>query len=225
MFQTILKFILRPFTRPIRYGALKMMKKFRQPDDKRPAIAAANHLLDEIVLPSVFDFFRENKFRELANFKKLPVSEHDRIFNELEVAGVCLATSYLRATKSVVDVADYHFWQDTETCLPKQIQRILINYGVDGSNAKLMKQLIDMRRAEYEELAAKVLDVTDNEKTDFKILAPEMKNIAAAIQAIAVGATGHIRRGKIKERDQLIKHLIGWLLILQRVIGKFVNRL
>ena len=223
----IVKFILRPFAGFIRYGALKIMKKFRQPDDKRPVIAVSDHILNEIVLPSVFNVFRENKFRELARFKKLPVSEHDRIFNELESAGVCLAIFYLNTAKLLARSGDYHFWQDTEEHLSKQLQKILIGFGVDGSNAKLMRQLIEMRYAEYEELAKKVWDANDevDKKTDFKSLPSEMKRIAAAIEATAIGTTDHIRRGEIEEKDHLIKYLIEWLLFLNRRIGRFIRNL
>jgi len=225
MFAKILAFILRPFARPIRYGTLKIMKKLRSLDDKRPAIAASDHILNEIVLPSVFCAFQDNKFRELAYFKKLPVSEHDRIFNELEVAGVCLAIFYLRAIKPLVKPDDYHFWQNAEEHLPKQLQKILMDYGADGSSAKLLKQLIDMRYEEYEELAKKVRDANDDKKTEFKTLPPEMKQVAAAVQATAIGTTDHIRRGKVKEKDPLIQYLIGWFLSLQKRIGKFVGNL
>ncbi len=114
----IIRFILRPFAKPIRYGALKIMKRMRPPNDMRPIIATADHIL-EIILPSVFSFFQDETFRELAHFKKLPVVEHDRIFNELQVAGTCLVVFLIRSMKSVLKVEDYHFWQEVETYLPK----------------------------------------------------------------------------------------------------------
>lgn len=225
MFTKIIVFFLRPFVGLIRYGALKIMKKFHSPNDKRPVIATSDHILNEIVLPSVFNTFRENKFRELAYFKKLPVSEHDRIFNELEVAGICLTIFYLHAIKPLVKPDNYHFWQDVEEYLPKQLQRALMNYGVDGSNAKLLKQLVEMRREEYEKLAEKICDVSSNKETEFKNLPLEMKRIAAVVQATAVGAADHIRRGKIQEKDPLMQYLVEQLLFLQKKIGKFVKNL
>lgn len=217
-------FILRLFAGPIRYAVLKIMKRFRAPDDKRPAISASDHILNEIVLPSVFRTFQEDKFREHARFKKLPVSEHDRIFNELEAASICLAVFYLRAIKQV-RLEDYHFWQDTEYHLPKQLQRTLMGYGVMSSNAKLMRELIYMRQEEYEEIAEKVWDASHQEKPEFRDLPLETKQLGALLQATAVSTADHIRRGKIEERDPLIKYLIEWLLLLQREIGKFVKNL
>jgi len=220
----IVRFILRPFAGPIRYGALKIMKKLRVPGDRRPMIAASDYVLNMIVLPSVFQTFQEEKFRELARFKKLPVSEHDRIFNELQVAGVCLAIFYLRAVKSL-RLDEYRFWHETEESLPKQLQRMLMDYGVASSNAKLMRQLIDMRRGEYEEIAEKELEVTNFYKPEFRDSPPEIKQLGASIQATAVGATNHIRRGKMEDEDPLIRYLIDWLLLLQRKIAGFVQKL
>jgi|GEM_PF-3160580 len=224
MLPKIIEIVLRPFAGIIRYGALKIMKKFRPPDDRRPVIATSDYILNEMVLPSVFYTFQEEKFRELARFKKLPVSEHDRIFNELEVAGICLAIFSLRALK-LARIEDYHFWQDTEEHLPKQFQRILIGYGVSSSNAKLMRELIDMRREEYESIAEQVWDVSTQYKPEFLSLPPEMKIFAARVQATAVGTTDHIRRGKIRKNDPLIKYLVSWLMHLYKKIRKFVNDL
>lgn len=224
MLSKIIIFILRPFAGPIRYGALKIMKKFRQPDDRRPVIAASEHILNEMVLPSVFHTFQGERFRELARFKKLPVSEHDRIFNELEVAGVCWAIFLLRALKPRRP-EDYHFWQETEERLPKQLQNILMGYGVASSDAKLMAQLIDMRREEYEKIAGHVWEASSQDKSEFRDLPPLLKTLGASIQATAVGTVDHIRRGKIQEGDPLIKCLIEWLISLERKIEKFVRKL
>lgn len=223
MTSEILKLILRPFVGLIRCGVLKIMKKFRAPDDNRPSIATSEHIL-EMALLSVFNIFREDKFRELARFKKLPVAEHDRIFNELEVAGVCLATFCLRSIKPIRP-EDYHFWQKTEEQLPKQLQRTLMGYGVDGSNAKLMRQLIGMRREEYEKIAARIWDVSSFHNPEFRDLLPEMKSLGSSIQATAVGTVDHIRRGKMEKGDPLIPYLIEWLLDLRRKIEKFAKRL
>lgn len=225
MLPKIIGFVLRPFARPIRYGALKVMKRIRRPDDKRPMIAAANHILEDFILPSAFRIFTESKFRELALFSKLPVSEHDRIFNELEVAGVCLALFYFEVMKPFTKPGDFHFWREVEENLTKQLQRKLMGYGVDSDNVKLMRQLIDMRYSEYKQVARGVWTANDFGGSEFGALPPEKKHIAVDLQAIAVGTADHIRRGKIKEGDPLIKHLVGWLLDLYRTIGKFVRRL
>ena len=89
IFYKIIGFILSPFVEIIRYGALKLMKRMGHHGDERVVIAVSDHLLNTIILPSVFRFFQDEDFREAANFKEISAVEHDRIFNELEVAGIC----------------------------------------------------------------------------------------------------------------------------------------
>lgn len=225
MFSKILGYILYPFVKIIRYAALKLMKAKRPPGDRRPAIAAADHLLDEIVLPSVFRTFRQDGFREPANFKKLPVAEHDRIFNELEVSGICVAEFYLGQVKHFVKDGDFHFWRDVEELLSRQLQKKLTSLGVDGGNAKLMRQLINMRYREYGQLAEQIIRGGVLITPEFKNQPPEIKRSFAMMQAIAVGTADHIRRGKLEERDPLIKHLMNWFFDLQSKISKFVKNL
>lgn len=62
----------------IRYLLLKIMKKLRQPDDDRPAIAATDHLLDKL-LPSAFSMFKNSEFRKIVNFDKIGQVEQDGI--------------------------------------------------------------------------------------------------------------------------------------------------
>ena len=217
--------ILRPFAGAIRYGALKLMKRMRRPGDKRPIIATSEHLLNEIIIPSVFRAFSDPIFREHASFKALSREEHDRIFNELQVAGIYSAMVHLNTAKSAVRSEDYHFWQEVEEHLPLQFQKILMGYGVDGSNAKLMRKLIDLRGTEYAELQTHILDANNEAGKEFKTLSSNMKRIASAMQAIAIGTADHIRRGKIKEGDPLIRNLTTWLIFLQGKFRKFVRHL
>lgn len=193
MFSRFVRIVLHPFVKPVRYGALKLMKKMRVPDDARPIMSVAEHLLDEFVLPSVSRMFREATFRKLARFKKFPVAEHNCIFNELQVAGVCIATSHLRMAKSFTRPEDYHFWQGVEEYLPKQLQRTLMGYGVEGGNVKLMRQLIDMRRIEYEDLARGMRDASENGEGNPRTSPPELTYLASAVHAVAVGTVDHIR--------------------------------
>ncbi len=164
-------------------------------------------------------------FREHASFKTLPQEEQDRIFNELQVAGIYSAIVHLNTVKSTVRPDDYHFWQAVEERLPRQFQKILMGYGVDGLNAKLMRKLIDLRGIEYAELQPHILDANNEAGKEFKTLSSEMKRIACAMQAIAIGTADHIRRGKMKEGDPLIRNLTTWLIFLQGKFGRFVRHL
>lgn len=223
--RTLTGFAIRPFVRPIQYFMIKIMKRVRQPDDNRPIIAASEYLINEILLPSTFKVFNDEEFREKANFSKLPRSEHDRIFNELEVVAVCLALFYIHAVEPLIKMSDYRFWNNVAEHLPKQLQHILTGYGVDSGNAKLMRELIGMRKEEYQKLADKMYEVSDEHMAEFKTLPPEMKSVAAAVQATAVGTADHIRRGKLSKKDPLVQFLITWLMTLRKNVHRFVRHL
>lgn len=225
MLRKLFGFVIRPFVRPIQYLMIKIMKRVRRPDDNRPMIAASDYLINETLLPSIFRVFNDEEFRDKANFAKLPRAEHDRIFNELEVAGVCLALFYLQAVEPLVRLSDYRFWSGVADHLTKQLQRILMGYGVDGGNAKLMRELVAMRKDEYQKLADKMYEVSDEYSAEFKTLPPEMKTVAAAVQATAVGTTDHIRRGRMKRGDPLVQFLIKWLMLLRSRVHTFIRRL
>ncbi len=232
-FLNILAFILRPFVKVIRYGALKLMKAMGNSRDRRPYIATAGHIIEEYVLPSVFRIFHESEFRRLAHFEKLPVSEHDRIFNELQVAGMSVAEYALGEAKQYVKDGDFHFWSGVEEELPRQYQKILTGFGIDGSNAKLMRQLVKMRQEEYENLADQVWvanallasEVKREIEKRFNSSSPQIKRLLSEVHAVAFGTVDHIRRGKMEEKDKLVNYLMTWLLKLRNKTAKFVKKL
>lgn len=197
----------------------------RRPDDTRPAIATADHILDEMILPSAFRVFREKKFRDLSFFNKLPVLEHDRIFNELEVSGICLALFYLGIVKPYTKPEDFHFWREVEENLVGQFQNKLKYLGTDTNNTDLMGKLINMRFEEYQLLANTSRSTNDFMNPEFKTFSPATKQLAAIINATAVGTADHILRGEIKEGDPLIKYIMGWLFGLQKTTADFINSL
>lgn len=217
--------LLWPAAKIIRYAALKAMKKFRHPDDDRPMQATAEHIVSEVLMPSVFRVFNDLKFRELASFRKLPRSEHDRIFNEIMVAGLCAALFYLRSIKTLVELEDYHFWQKVEQQVPRQFQKTLLGFGVDGGNSKMYRELIDMRYEEYRKLSEDILKFNRLENLDFRNLLEEMQDVAAALRATAIGSADHMLRGKLKKGDPLPDFLTEWLLRLRRKLFRFVKKL
>lgn len=217
--------LLRPFAKPIRYGMLKIMKRFGPPNDGRPIIAVSEHLLNEFILPSVFRLFRGEQFRTLALFKKLPTAEHDRIWNELVVAGILTLTVCLDAMPSLVRPEDFHFWRKVQEHAPKQFQRELMHYGVSSANAKLMRELIDMRGKEYKDLARQTREINEFENKLFRDLTDDMRHVAASIQATAIGTVDHIKRGKLAPGDPLIRFLAHWLFGLYTQLSSFVRRL
>jgi hypothetical protein len=221
----IAAFFLRPFARPIRYGMLKIMKRLRQPDDGRPIIATSEHLLTELVLPSTFDLFHDEKFRTLASFSKLPRAEHDRIFNELVVSGIAALTICLDAAPSFVRPEDFHFWKKVQEHTPKQFQRELMKFGVASSNAKLMRELIAMRYEEYQGLMRHTREINELENESFRGVSEVMQHVAVGLQSIGIGTADHIKRGKLAPGDPLIRFLTGWLFELHKEVSVFIKRL
>lgn len=128
---------------------------------------------------------------------------------------------------NLVRPEDYHFWQGVEYHIPKQFQKILIGFRVDSGRAKMYRQLIDMRYEEHQKIAEDVWHVhmTHPEEKFFRELPREMQSAASAIRGTAVGATDHIRRGKLEKNDPLVNFLTGWLVQLCRRVFKFVKRL
>lgn len=222
MFARIIGFLI---AKPIRYLALKVMKAMRQPDDMRPVIAVADHLVGDIVLPSVYAIFQDAQFRERARFQKLTSAEHDRIFNELHVAGVCLAMCCLEVAHTIVQPEYLHFWTKAREYLPRQVQQSLVKFGVDGANAKLFRQLIDMRFEEYEHWANEVWDMWSEEEPRFRSMPEGMKRVISRVDAIAIGTTDHILRGKDDAGGHLARCLRAWLHPLNENIGRFIKKL
>lgn len=208
----------------MRYILLKIMKKMRQLDDDRPIMAAAEQLLDKILF-SAFHVFNDAQFRRIANFDKISQAEHDRIFNELEVSSVCLCIFILKQREFMMGHKDFHFWEDVCDYLPESLKQRLVGYGVSNENAKLLKDLIKMRYDEYEKISNNLFDYIDNEDKFKEVKNENAKNVLNRVNSIAVGTADHIRRGKLKEGDELIKYFHAWLFPLDIEISKFIRRL
>lgn len=229
----ILVFVLRPFAKSVRYLMLKIMKRTGNSNDGRPAIAVSGHIIEEIILPAVFKTFREAEFRRLANFVKLPVAEHDRIFNELQVAGIIVAEYALVEAKNYVKDGDFHFWSRVEEQFSRQLQKVFTGFGIDSSNAKLLRDLVKIRQQEYEHLENRVWDsgtflapeVKQDIEQKFKDTASDVKRLLSSVHAVVFGTVNHIRRGNIQERDPLVRYLMTRLLQLHNKVVKFVRKL
>jgi hypothetical protein len=110
IFIDIVQFLI---IKPIRYIALKMMKRLRRPDDMRAIIAASQNLILDIALPAVNSILQNKEFHEAVKFNKLQIAEQDRIFNELLVASMCLVLNCLEVAHSIVKPESLHFWIQT----------------------------------------------------------------------------------------------------------------
>jgi len=208
--------------RIIKYLLLKIIKKLYWPDDNLPVGAAAEYLLDKL-LPSAFKVFKDSEFRKIVNFDKISQVEQDRIFNELEVAAISIALFCLEERESVVQLKDFHFWKGVCEKMPAGFEDKLLKLGIDPKNARLFKDLIEIRHVEYVKISEGNRDWIDNDLRELK--SEYAKEVMARVQAIAVGTADHIRRGKLKVGDALISHLRNWLFPLDMEITNFIKKL
>jgi len=208
----------------VRYLMLKLMKKIRQPDDDRPVIAAADQLLD-VLLPSAFEFFRDSRFRQSVDFEKQSHVEQDRIFNELQVSAMNLCLFCLEQRESIIRLDDFHFWKEVYERIPVAFEEKLLSFGVDKGNARLFKDLIGIRHEEY----AGIMEANDewmNREDEFHAIADNrIKESMIRVHALVIGTADHIRRGKLKKDDKLMKHVRSWLLPLDVKINRFIKNL
>lgn len=203
---------------------LKIMKKSGPPDDNRPAIAAADHILD-MLLPSVFEIFRDKQFRKTIGFDQQSQTEQDRIFNELEIAAISLSLFCLDQRESIIGNKDFHFWKNVRTKLPEQFVEKLSGYGVEKKYTRLFGNLISMRHEEYRKIAEGSRDDLENDERFSGYKTTIAMDTLNRVQAITVGTADHIRRGKLEAGDKLMSVLRGWLFPLDMEINKFIKKL
>jgi hypothetical protein len=215
---------MRKIVEIIQYLMLKIMKRSWHPDDNKPITAVSDHLLDKLIF-SAFHVFNDSQFRKKANFENSSQAEQDRIFNELEVSSVCLCLFAIEQRESIIGNRDFHFWKEVGEYLPESLKLRLQGYGVDEENATLVKKLIKMRRDEYEKITDNLSDYIDSDEKFRDIRNRLSKDILARANSIAVGTVDHIRRGKLKKGDELIKYFHSWLIPLDLKITKFIKKL
>lgn len=210
--------------RTIRFYLLKLAKRLARGDDERPVVMATQQTLD-IGVESAFEIFRNKRFRELAQFQKLSQVEHDRIWNELEVTGICLALFCLEHLHAIIKPEDFHFWRRVKERLPREFEERLLSIGVESADAHLLRGLIDMRYGEYADLIRQSWEIWDREEPAFRALPHDTaRHSVARAHALAIGTADHIMRGKLTGSD-LPRFLRGWLLFLNESFGRFVVRL
>ncbi|MDO8469461.1 MAG: hypothetical protein Q7S84_00380 [bacterium] len=224
--RNMILFLVRPFIRFVGYLALKMMKRGWRPDDDQPPRAAASHIAETMAIEPGFSVFHNRTFRDVVKFDALSTTERDRMFNELVTAGMCLTLLCLDFADALVPPEAYHFWRGVRKLAPEEFESHLVGHGIAPSHAAGFRKLIGMRYEEYEELTREVEKVWDVEEPQFQSLPTvAAKRSVARVHAIAIGATDHIRRGKMKPRDPLVDFLRSWLLELNEDIGRFIRDL
>ncbi len=229
----ILALLLRPFAGIIRYRMLKAMKSMGNSDDHRPHMAVARHIVEELVLPYVFRTFREAEFEQCAGFDKLPLAEKDRIFNELEVAGIIMGVYGVSVAKEQVKDGEFHFWRGVEQEYHRQLQQVFTGFGIDSASAKMLRDLVKMRQKEYDEIAEQVWQagklLGSNASVKLQELhglaATDIKRVLSTAHAVAIGTADHIRRGQLQEKDPLVMYLLNFNLTLQKKVVHFATKL
>lgn len=225
--------LLRPFAEVIRYQMLKMMKKMGNSDDHRPYIAVAKHVIEDLVLPYVFQTFREAEFEQCAGFDKLPLAEKDRIFNELEVAGIIMGVYGVSLATEQVKDGEFHFWSRVEEEYPRQLQQVFTGFGIDSANAKMLRDLVKMRQKEYDDIAEQVWragallgkDALLKMREQHGHAVSNVKRELSTAHAVAIGTADHIRRGRLQEKDPLVMYLVKFNLTLQKKVVHFATKL
>ncbi len=143
----------------------------------------------------------------------------------LEVAAMSLCLFCLEQRESIIGSDDFHFWKEVHEQIPIQFEQKLLGLGVDKENAKLFRELIKMRHNEYERISDGSRDYFE-EHEDFKnVGSKKAREVLVRVQAVTVGATDHIRRGKLKRGDELLRVLRSWLFPLDMEITKFIRKL
>ena len=165
---------------------------------------------------SAFTLFKDKTFRRLARFDALPVAEHDRIFNELLIAGLTLQMLTLEAPDLHIDDDMRPFLKQIAGEIPAAHVRELAGMGIPEENQREWIQLIGMRYEEY---------ATDRHKARAASMQIEieearrpldrdvMDGIQAMVpvQVVAIGSHDHICRGKTEGYDELFKFMLHYL--------------
>ena len=171
------------------------------------AAATANNLA-KAAAGSAYALFSDKKFRRLARFDTLPVAEHDRIFNELLVAGLTLQMLLLETPDLRVPIEMRPFLKQVADAIPAAHVRELAALGVEAEHHQTWHQLIRMR---YEEYANDRHQARSASMQIEAAKAPLDRQSLAFIQAtlpvqvVAIGCHQHNCRGKTDGYDDLLR--------------------
>jgi hypothetical protein len=161
---------------------------------------------------AAFNFFRDEKFHELAGFAALSEEEQNRIFNELTVTNLVLALLLLEQIAREDDSEDKkNYLRALRDALPDNFIGYLKEKGIPNELAEIWKKLIDLRRGEYAE------NMTAYRQEFFshgdKIMAAVASdNKLLIFQTVVFGLYDHIVRGQVKKDDPLYLYFQPYLL-------------
>ncbi|MFA6292505.1 MAG: hypothetical protein WC637_12020 [Victivallales bacterium] len=178
--------------------------------------AATAKNLAKAAAGSAFTLFNDKTFRQLARFNVLPVVEHDRIFNELLVAGLTLQMLTLEAPDLHIPDDMRPFLKQVANEIPATHVRELAGMGVEEEHLGVWRQLISMRYEEYaadrhKARAASMQIEIEAARRPLDREAMDGIQAMVPVQVVAIGTHCHVCRGKTEEYDELFKFMLNHL--------------
>jgi len=187
------------------------MKNMPEFESLEQMAAATATRLVQAAAGYAFGVFNDKRFRQLAEFEKLSQTEHDRIFNELIVAGDILVMLVLEAPDLRIDPDVRGYLTDLNKRIPKAHVEYLKELGIEAKYLKEWEQLIAMRYEEYARdrhgVRAAAMDIESAEK-ELDLDSLSKIQLLVPLQAVAIGCHDHICRGKTEGRDDLFKLIL-----------------
>ncbi|MBI2007565.1 MAG: hypothetical protein HYS83_02610 [Candidatus Blackburnbacteria bacterium] len=180
-------------------------------------------VLIEFIAQQSFNFWQQNDFRKLVNFKNIDQIEQDRIFNELIVTGIGLLDLHLaglvRKTRDGAKVGAIKTLHK-ESLL--DYPRMLKELGTPANLTNTWTSLIKIRIHEYREgFQLALREMTKWEELQEK---PSYKLPIARIQTCAIACLHHIRRGKTAPNDILWTLIRRWLTYIEGNLGNITSQ-
>ena len=184
---------------------------FESLDEMAAATAGA---LAQAAAGSAFHLFQEKQFRRLARFKQLSQVEHDRIFNELVLAGLTVAMLTLEAPDLRVQADMRPFLTSVSKAIPRAYVELLRSHGVEAEHLRDWETLIPSRYEEYAGDRHKVRAAAMQTEADAGTFDRESLTqiqLLVPVCAVVIGCHHHICRSETDGRDDLFKHTLHWL--------------
>lgn len=197
----------------------KIFKNFWEYNPEKDADKTSKELVN-FVLNSAFEVFRDRQFRKNFEFKVMSRVKKDKIYNELSITALCFLMFFIEDL-SEIRQEEIYFWQKVRDKIPQTFFVWLKKLRIDNKSIKYWSKLLDRRYEDYRlcqrdyRLRLEGIDKNfANSKNDI------LKNDFIRFQAVSFGSMYHIRRGKIKEDDNISKYLKTWLAVLNKKIVK-----
>lgn len=191
---------------------------------KKDEIKKVSDGLAEVVAQVAFMVWQKEDFRELINFDKISQTEQDRIFNELEVSFLGLFVLYLDQLSSELETSEKEVVIQLKGILPESFVELFDKLGVEKKFVDIWRKLIDLRFEEYYrdwEMITKEGLPDEHEFRDND----SFKRKMARLQTITLDCLTHIRRGKLEQKDPLMKYLRQWVIGTDHIFAESVKKM